>query len=245
MKSRIPALHLWVFSAYLIFAFTWIFEELVTVRILQKNNWINLIYFYTVVVIFTGIIIPLFIITMKKLRFKSTSTADYYTGGIISFIIALVIGVFLSDAGIMLIKSPPSAVSVIKHLLVYIPVSFAVTLHCMFLIPMVIVKYVDNIPHNIFKGTAVSAIAAGFIFFAHSGFDQVNYAVAFSFLCIFIALGAIFTRSFYVTVPVVISIFTVNGIARGLYYQADWSVLIAGFTASICSFLYFVYFKDS
>ncbi|MFH1415592.1 MAG: hypothetical protein ABIH89_05855 [Elusimicrobiota bacterium] len=216
-------------ASYLLFIILWTVSHAVVTYggILQEGIYLLLFYFLFIAV--SGIIVPMKITDVYGFDLNDPVSDDFTTGGVISFIVALTIGIFMSGTAEIIIKSPPRAVTVLKYAMLFIPMAFAISTQILFLIPRIIERTAGTGIRSYMASVLIPSVLLGVGFFAGSLFTEIKVALSFIFLGLFLTIGAVLTRSFYMTTIALSLLIFTKGLAEGKHFNTPWWMVITGF----------------
>lgn len=200
----------------------------------------SLVFFMVVHIAGFGIAIPLYISRKFGYRYHSSVSLTRTITGMAALLLALIAGVFFSDALPKLRANPPSMEGIIKYLVLFIPMALGICLQSFFLIPRTIESLIGDKPLTLWLAVMGSSISIGLGFWVDQLFSTFEIAIVMMVLGIFFGLGSVLTRSFYLTYLFFLPTMLVNTLSEGKYYGFPWGALIIGFIFSCAAFFHHI-----
>lgn len=229
-----------VLFSYTAFLLSWGVGQLLNRWLGEDRMFSQLVFFMVVYISLTGIAIPLFL--AKKFGFSLHAPISKWRtiGGLGILILVSVVGIFFSDVLPLLTANPPSLESILKYLLLFLPMSLGICLQCFFLIPRSLEFILPKYRWTPIIIILASVIAIGICFWVDQLFTSTEIALIQMCLGIFFALGTYLTRSLPFTYGFYSIVILVNTLSEGKYFTYPWSALVIGFlSACLVIFTYF------
>jgi len=218
--------------AYLGFLTTWGVGQ-VTARLTgEVAIFLSLVFFMVVYVAIFGVAIPLYLSRRFSYTYHSPVSKTRTIAGLMVLLFVFIAGVFFSDALPKLQAAPPSIEGVIKYLLLFSPMALGICLQSFFLIPRTIESLIGDKPSTLWLAVIGSSVSIGLGFWVDQLCSSFEIAIVMMVLGVFFGLGAILTRSLYVTYLFFLPTMVVNTLSEGKYYGFPWGALIIGFVCS-------------
>lgn len=194
---------------------------------------ISLSVFVFVYVGLTGIGLPFQVAAALRLPMPARSPRGELLGGIGALAIALLIGVFGSDALPLIAANPPDLAGVIKYLLLFLPMGLGISLMCFDLIPRTVQVLLGEGWPGRFAAAVAAGLAIGLGFWVDQLFSGMELAIIQGLLGLLIGLGYLLTRSLALTTLTYWVLLLVNTLSEGKYFGYPWAILIGGFMFSL------------
>jgi hypothetical protein len=226
--------------SYLGFLITWGLGQ-VTARFTgEVASFFSLVFFMVVYITGFGIAIPLYLSRRFGYEYHSPVSRTKTITGLVALLLVLIAGTLFSDALPKLQANPPSIEGVIKYLLLFLPMAFGICLQSFFLIPRTIESLVENKQSTLWLAVIGASVSIGLGFWVDQLFSSYETAIVMMVLAIFFGLGAVLTRSLYLTYLFFLPTMLINTLAEGKYYRFPWGALIIGFICSCAAVLHHV-----
>jgi hypothetical protein len=224
--------------AFLLFFLTWTILQLLLLKgpdsfqLIGELLWV--FFFYGVV----GIYLP------QRIKQKYHFPYNLKRKGSLLFLLGLVllcgvlgIGVFTSGAFSAVARSNISPSGYIKYVLLFVPMSLAVSFYLFHLFPHTILSFIKPKGSGIIVLPVVSALASGLCFAGDTLLGDMELIVIMAiFGALFMGIF-ILTGSFLLTWSGYFIMMYFNTLAEGKYFDYEWYLLIFGFMFSLAMLL--------
>jgi len=218
--------------AYLGFLTTWGVGQATARLTGEVASFLSLVFFMAVYVALFGVAMPLYLSRRFSYACHAPVSKTRTIAGLVVVFFVFIAGVFFSDALPKLQAAPPSREGVIKYLLLFSPMALGLCLQSFFLIPRTIESLMGNTPSTLFLAVFGSSVSIGLGFWVDQLFRSFEDAIVMTVLGVFFGLGAMLTRSLYVTYLFFLPTMVVHTLSEGEYYDLPWGALIIGFVCS-------------
>ena len=223
---------------FLTFLLTWTLLQLLLLkgpdsfRLIGELLWV--IAFYGI----AGIYLPQKVRKKYDFKYELGCRSSFYFGmGLILLFALLGFGVFGSGSFSEIVKAKISISGYIKYILIFVPMSFAISLHIFHIIPNTILSKTRSKRLGIVILLIVSGLASGLCFAGDTLLGDIEViAVMIIFGVLFMGVF-ILTGSFLITWIGYFLVMYANTLAEGRYFDYEWYVLILGFLFSLSMLL--------
>jgi len=201
-------------------------------RLIAELLWV--IAFYGV----AGIYLPQKVRKKYAFKYGLGHQRPFHVGiGLILLFALLGFGIFGSGAFLEIVKAKISISGYIKYILIFVPMSFAISLHLFHIIPNTILLKTRSKRLGTVILLIVSGLASGLCFAGDTLLGDI------AVITIMIIFGVLFmgvfilTGSFLITWIGYFLVMYFNTLAEGRYFDYEWYVLILGFLFSLSMLL--------
>lgn len=211
------------------FIFFWWLSQWMSQPGMVGWTFLSVLTFHFILMAFWGIAVP--IVMAKQFYFKLHSNVSSLrlVNGLAILLIIFIEAVFRSGVYESLVGNAPQFLVSLKYILLFLPFTLGITLHCFFFIPRSIERVMGKTFVGQVTAVLVSSAALGFAFLVDSLFTDFSFALEMFFLGIFIGSASVLTRSIYFAFPVFFLILLGKTIVTADYHHAPWGPVIIGF----------------
>ncbi|MBN1498964.1 MAG: hypothetical protein JW982_02315 [Spirochaetes bacterium] len=202
------------FAAYLFF---W------GLAVIVKGLGGNMI-FCTFFLVIACVLVPLLFTGKFKIALRKPQKKVLFYIGIIYLIFFSISGILAEDIFNQIAKNNPDFEAIIKYLILFIPMSFGVTMYCFYLIPEIAEGLFGNKILKIILPVVTSGLSCGLSFFVDK-LGSVEMFIVMGIMGMFYGIGYLLVKSFYVMWFFFFISMMVHTLAEGKYYNYSWFVL--------------------
>lgn len=219
-----------ILLAFAFFCFNWFIAQYI-------GGYIGSIMFATLYTTVSGIALPIVLIKKYEIPTSFKNKLLFKIAGIIFLITFTIFSIIPSGALNEVIAKNPSMEVLIKYVILFLPMSFGITVFCFYLIPHIID---ENISNKYLKNIIIimtSGLTCGFGFWIDT-LGNIEMFTIMGMLGIFFGISYILTRSLYYIWIAFFTSMMFHTLGEGKYYNYEWSILIVEIVCII--FVYFI-----
>ncbi len=225
----------YILMAFFFYLLNWFIAQLV-------SGYIGSLIFVALYSSLSGVFIPLFLMVKFKIKYKNEKK-HLMIIGVIYLITFTALNVIGSDALSHTINSKPSVEVIIKYLILFIPMSFGLTVFCLYLIPGMILDMAKSKTFGYITAPIFSGIAMGFAFFVDT-LGSIEMLLIMGVMGIFYSVGFILTRSLYLNWLFFCITMLFHTLGEAKYYHYKWSILIIQIISIVVFGIIFILIKN-
>jgi hypothetical protein len=187
------------------------------------------IFFLFICLGIAGIYFPIIIERKYQIPYNKPSYRNNTIIGIILFFTAAAIEIaFFSSWSRIIINNPDDLIR-LKHVMITLPITMAITLQFFFMTGKIIESSCHNDKTAPIIEVVISALLMGLGLYAETRFTRIDVFFTMTAAGAFIGAGYILTGKFYLTFVAVFLTVYANSLSEARYIDYSWSVTIAGF----------------
>ncbi len=242
-----------VLAGYALWVATWYAVQLLGAHVSGSGrSWIVLLFMLTQQAV-AGILVPLLIGARADLldpddaggerspthrvasraRRSRTSVAI----GSAALVVALVLGLGASGAMATVLADAPSPGVIVRYLILFPGMAFAVTLYCFWLVPRAVRRALGGGPMATVAAALAGSLAVAIGFWADGLGQDAGLAATQALVGFAVVTGALLTDSRGATYATYFAIMLVNTLAEDKYGAIAWWALILGGIAVVTAFM--------
>lgn len=176
-----------------------------------------------------GIMVPVIEGRKLGLAYDHPSSPNHTKIGIIFSIAAVAVEIALFSSWFTILRHNPDDIIRIKHILMTLPISIAISLLFFFIVPSLVESTITRRPASRIITIILSGAAMGFSLFAETGFARINVFAVMTLVGSLAAAGHLFTGKFFLTFLTIFLAIYANSLAELRYVDCSWPVVISGF----------------
>ena len=202
-----------------------------------RTDALALALFMVLYIAVAGILLPLMVGGRAGLRLHEPMRGWKPWVGALFAVVALAAGLLGSGVLERLSETWPGWLTVLKYLLLFLPMSLAVCLVCFWLVPQMVVKGLGSGLWGTLAAVAAGGAVSLIGFWVDGLFGDLETALILGILGLFFTAAAILTGSFWKVYPVFALLMLANTLAEGKYHGVSWWALVIGFVAALTAFI--------
>ncbi len=172
------------------------------------------------------VFIPLVIVWKFGIKMKYPVKLLLYSAGIIYLILFTTAGIFSENNLELVIKNRPGLEEIIKYLILFVPMSFGVTMYCFYLIPSIFDEMMPGKILKIIVPVFSSGAACGLSFFIDKKFGVEMFVIMF-IMGLFYGVGYVLIKSFYIMWFFFFVSMMFHTLGEAKYFNYSWTVLMS------------------
>ena len=180
-----------------------------------------------------GTMVPVVLGRKIELPYDRAVTSRRIIEGIVFMMAAIIVEILYYSSWFEILSTNPGDLVRIKHLLVTLPISIAISLVFFFLLPETVELAMGRGPASRIIALVVPAASLGLVLYAETGFTRPSVFYIMSAVGLLAAAGHLLTDKFFITFVTIFLAVYANSLSELRYSGYSWPVAITGFVFCI------------